>query len=113
VCDYWFIRRPEGIYFFRHGFNWRAFVAWIAGFWSQLPGFAQNVTPYAVTVSKGWVNIFNLAFLVGFAISFTLFYTLNHIWPPKGVGEFDSHDVFRYFHSRRGGENGRDIWRRC
>ncbi|KAK4098171.1 NCS1 nucleoside transporter, partial [Parathielavia hyrcaniae] len=109
VCDYWVIRRrrvklsdlyhprPEGIYYFFHGFNWRAFVAWVLGFWSQLPGFAQTVTPESVTVAEGWTNIFNLAFLIGFAISFTLFYAFNYFWPPKGLGETDEHDIFGSF----------------
>jgi NCS1 family nucleobase:cation symporter-1 len=109
VCDYWFIRRrriklsdlyhprPEGIYYFYKGFNWRAFLAWVLGFWSQLPGFAQNVTPNSVTVSKGWTNIFNLAFLVGFAISFTCFYAFSYFWPPPGLGEIDEYDIFGTF----------------
>ncbi|OIW34157.1 NCS1 nucleoside transporter [Coniochaeta ligniaria NRRL 30616] len=109
VCDYWFIRRrriklsdlyhprPEGIYYFYHGFNWRSFLAWVLGFWSQLPGFAQNVTPGSVTVSKGWTNIYNLAFLVGFAISFSTFYVFNYFWPPVGLGEIDEYDVYDTF----------------
>ncbi|KAB5518081.1 NCS1 nucleoside transporter [Coniochaeta sp. 2T2.1] len=109
VCDYWFIRkrqiklselyhsRPEGIYFYWRGFNWRAFVAWVLGFWSQLPGFAQNVTPNSVTVSKGWTNAFNLAFPIGFAISFTLFYVFSYFWPPPCLGEIDEYDIYGTF----------------
>jgi nucleobase:cation symporter-1, NCS1 family len=89
--------RPDGIYYFWRGFNWRSFLAWVLGFWSQLPGFAQNVTPNSVTVSKGWTNAFNLAFLIGFAISFTLFYIFNHFWPPRGLGEIDEYDIFNTF----------------
>ncbi|RKU47066.1 hypothetical protein DL546_009025 [Coniochaeta pulveracea] len=111
VCDYWIIRRrriklsdlyhnrPEGIYYFWHGFNWRAFVAWVLGFWSQLPGFGAKVTPASVHVSQGWSNIFNLAFLVGFAISFTVFWGLSTVWPPRGLGEVDEYDTFGTFTS--------------
>lgn len=109
VCDYWLVRRrkiklsdlyhprPEGIYFFWHGFNWRAFAAWVLGFWSQLPGFGNNVTPDNVSISAGWKNVFNLAFLVGFVISFTMFWVFNYISPPRGLGEIDEHDVFGTF----------------
>ena len=89
--------RPEGIYFYWHGFNWRSFLAWVLGFWSQLPGFGHNVTPDSVTVSSGWMNIFNLAFVVGFVISFTMFYIFNYFWPPRGLGEVDEYDVFGTF----------------
>jgi NCS1 family nucleobase:cation symporter-1 len=69
----------------------------VLGFWSQLPGFAHNVTPNSVTVAKGWTNIYNLAFLVGFAISFTSFYTFSYLWPPSGLGEVDEYDVYHTF----------------
>lgn len=110
ICDYWIIRqrriklsdlyhaRPEGIFHYWHGFNPRAFVAWICGFASQLPGFA-NAIDKGTVVPIGCVRLYYLAFLVGFAISFSIFYGLNRVWPPAGVQEIDDADIFGTFSS--------------
>lgn len=109
VCDYWLIRRrklklsdlyhprPEGIYYFVRGANPRSFVAWILGFATQLPGFAANVTPDSVQVGHAWNELFYMAFPLGFAISFTVHYVLNKIWPPIGLGMVDDTDYFGTF----------------
>lgn len=109
VCDYWLIRRrklklsdlyhprPEGIYYFVKGANPRSFVAWVLGFATQLPGFAANVTPDSVSVGHAWNELFYMAFPLGFAISFTVHYVLNRIWPPTGLGMVDDTDLFDTF----------------
>jgi len=43
--------------------------------------------------------MFYLAFPVGLVISFVLYYGLNRIWPPRGVGEYDDVDHFGTFSS--------------
>lgn len=109
VCDYWLIRRrklklsdlyhprPDGIYYFVKGFNPRSFVAWVVGFFSQIPGFAENVTPNSVSVGHAWKELFALAFPLGFAISFAVYYILNRVWPPKGLGVVDDRDYYNSF----------------
>lgn len=109
VCDYWLIRRrklklsdlyhprPEGIYYFVRGANPRSFVAWVLGFATQLPGFAANVTPAAVQVDHAWNELYYMAFPLGFAISFTVHYVLNQIWPPADLGIVDDADYFGTF----------------
>ncbi|KAI9147473.1 Transporter aclS [Paramyrothecium foliicola] len=109
ICDYWLVRRqilklsdlyhakPEGIYYAYHGFNIRSFVAWVLGFATQLPGFAQNVTPSRVTVSRPWSELFYLAFPLGFTISFVAHYIINRVFPPPGLGQQDEVDHFSTF----------------
>ncbi|KAJ4417496.1 hypothetical protein N0V82_006160 [Gnomoniopsis sp. IMI 355080] len=109
VCDYWLIRRrklklsdlyhprPDGIYYFVKGFNPRSFVAWVLGFSTQLPGFSANVTPESVSVGHAWNELFALAFPLGFAISFTVHYILNRVWPPNGLGVIDDRDYYNSF----------------
>lgn len=109
VCDYWLIRRRklklsdlyhpqrDGIYYFVKGVNPRSFVAWVLGFATQLPGFAANVTPDSVSVGHAWNELFYMAFPLGFAISFTVHYVLNKIWPPVGLGMVDDADYFGTF----------------
>ncbi|KAL2007498.1 hypothetical protein VTN00DRAFT_8936 [Thermoascus crustaceus] len=81
IAEYWIVRSrkikltdlynsdPQGIYYFWHGINWRAFPAWIVGFTPQLPGFISSVNP-SVTVPVGCTRLYYLAFPLGFAISF-------------------------------------------
>jgi hypothetical protein len=56
-CEYWVLRkrriklsdlyhpRPDGIYYFWCGINWRSFFSWVVGWSYLLPGFAHAVTP--------------------------------------------------------------------
>jgi NCS1 family nucleobase:cation symporter-1 len=108
ICDYFFIRRqrvkltdlyspsPSGIYYYVRGVNPRAFVAWVCGWAPQLPGFIANVNP-TVSVPRACMEMFYLAFPLGLAISFTLYYSFNKVFPPMGVGEFDDVDYFGTF----------------
>lgn len=108
VCDYWVIRsrrmkltdlyhpRSDGIYYYTKGFNWRAFVAWVVGWASQIPGFAHAVTP-AVIVPAGCTELYYLAYPLGFTISFLVYYGLHKAFPPAGLGEIDSIDYYGTF----------------
>lgn len=108
VCDYWVIRRcrvklsdlyhpgKDGIYYFWHGVNWRAFAAWALGWSYLLPGFAHAVTP-RVQVPEACTNLYYLAFPLGFAVSFSLHYIFNKVFPPKGLGEADDVDYYSTF----------------
>ncbi|KAI1858719.1 uncharacterized protein JN550_012469 [Neoarthrinium moseri] len=109
ICDYFLIRHrriklsdlyhpgPDGFYYFWKGVNPRAFVAWICGFATQLPGFAASVTPNSVRVGQGWTRLYYLAFPLGFAISFVIYFIVNTIWTPIGVGEIDTEDYYGTF----------------
>ena len=53
VCDYYIIKkrkldvhelyRDQGIYWYDHGVNWRAFVSFVGGFAALMPGFAKSI----------------------------------------------------------------------
>ncbi|OAL36848.1 hypothetical protein AYO20_03904 [Fonsecaea nubica] len=108
ICDYFLVRRqrmklsdlytpsPQGIYYYFHGTNPRAFVAWVCGWAPQLPGFIANVNK-SVSVPKACTEMFYLAFPLGLAISFTLYYGLNRAFPPQGLGEYDDVDYYATF----------------
>ncbi|EXJ88396.1 hypothetical protein A1O1_05326 [Capronia coronata CBS 617.96] len=108
ICDYFLIRRrhvklsdlyspsSSGIYYYFHGFNLRAFAAWVCGWAPQLPGFIADVNA-SVTVPKASMDMFYLAFPLGLAISFTIYYALNRVFPPQGVGEYDDVDYYGTF----------------
>lgn len=108
ICDYFLIKKqrvklsdlyrpsPSGIYYFVKGVNPRAFVAWVLGWASQLPGFIATVNPN-ITIPKGCMDLYYLAFPLGFAISFGAYYGICRMWPPRGAGEFDDVDYYATF----------------
>lgn len=110
ICDYFLIRSrkvklsdlyspsPAGIYYYFHGVNPRAFVAWICGWAPQLPGFVAYVNK-GVVVPKACTEMFYLAFPLGLAISFTIYFGLNRVLPPQGLGEYDDVDYYSTFTS--------------
>ncbi|KIP05246.1 hypothetical protein PHLGIDRAFT_129026 [Phlebiopsis gigantea 11061_1 CR5-6] len=105
VADYHFLRgrrlklshlyipSSTSDYWFWHGLNWRAPIAWILGLWPNLPGFAAAVTPAAVQVPTAWTHIFYLSWPLGFCISAAVWLALNAVWPPPAVGEVDDEDA--------------------
>lgn len=108
ICDYWFIRKQrvqlsqlysadrQGSYYYWCGLNWRTFVSWIVGWSPQLAGFIGTINP-SIKVPIGAKHLYFLAFIVGFLISFLLYWALNTISPPKGAGEMDEQDVYGTF----------------
>ncbi|KAI0482558.1 permease for cytosine/purines, uracil, thiamine, allantoin-domain-containing protein [Xylariaceae sp. FL0804] len=94
VVDFWLVRRcrwnvpdlyqPGGIYWFWHGLNWRAFAAYFLGMAWALPGFVEAVG--GPPVSEGWYHLFQISFFFGYAVSGSLFYLFNRLFPPPGLG---------------------------
>jgi NCS1 family nucleobase:cation symporter-1 len=117
ICDYWVVRgrkvklsdlyhgREEGIYYFWNGVNWRSFAAWIVGWSYLIPGFVKAVAP-KVDVPVACTRLYYLAFPLGFAVSFGVYYGLNLVSPPDGLGAVDEVDEFGTFTAREGEELG-------
>jgi NCS1 family nucleobase:cation symporter-1 len=117
ICDYWVVRRgrvklsdlyhgrEEGIYYFWNGINWRSFAAWVVGWSYLLPGFVKAVAP-GVHVPAACTNLYYLAFPLGFAVSFVVYWGLNRVWPPRGFGDVDEVDEFGTFTASEGAKLG-------
>lgn len=117
LADYHFVRRHKlkldhlycgdktSIYWFHHGFNWRAFAVFILCSWpfirtvhlyrsanrntltNPLAGLIAKVNAYNETHYQAWVRLYNLTFIVGVAWSFALFAVLNITAPAQGLHE--------------------------
>lgn len=119
LADYHIVRRyklklndlytsnPTGIYWYFHGVNWRAPVAFFMGVWPLLrkythhqakpksphaksflaAGLVKTVTSDSGAALDGWTRLYHLTFIVGLAISGLVFYLLNYFVPPRGLGE--------------------------
>lgn len=96
----------SSIYWFNKGVNWRAIVAFISGVWpllrecpsvlylvhvltiiSFLAGLDGKVNSIEDSSMVGWIRLYNLTFIVGIAMSFSVFCALSLAWPPSGLGE--------------------------
>ncbi|KAH0175230.1 NCS1 nucleoside transporter family, partial [Aureobasidium melanogenum] len=108
ICDYWVVRgrklklsdlyhgSKDGVYYFWQGVNWRSFVAWICGWSYLLPGLVHAVNP-GVDVPTACTRLYYLAFPLGFVVSFSIYYCLNLVLPPQGLGVVDEVDQFETF----------------
>ncbi len=101
VVDFWLVRKtkwnipdlyaPGGIYWFWNGLNWRAYTAYFLGMIWALPGFVTSVGGPAV--SNGWYHLYQISFFFGYAASGGIFWALNLIFPPPGLGEQVDFDI--------------------
>lgn len=66
--------RDHGIYWYSHGFNWRAFAAFFIGFTPLLPGFAKSIDP-TLNVGGAW-QIYTFAWIYGFVTSVFSYYVI-------------------------------------
>ncbi|KAF5364301.1 hypothetical protein D9756_001139 [Leucocoprinus leucothites] len=92
-----FLPTSKSNYWFSHGINWKAPVAWVLGVFPSMPGFSAAVTPTKVSVSDRWTHVYYMSWFLGFFISGTVWMFLNVTWPPPGLEEVDDDDVFGTF----------------
>jgi NCS1 family nucleobase:cation symporter-1 len=92
ICDYFFIRgkrlelaelfKPDGIYSYGNGFNWRAIVALVVAIAPVVPGFVRAASTPGGQVADP--NIFDTlyvyAWFVTFGIGFVLYYLLMNFF---------------------------------
>lgn len=101
VVDFWLIRKqkwdlpqlylPHGIYWFWHGLNWRAFVAYFLGMWPALPGFVNAVS--GLGVNDTWRRFFQISYFFGYIVAGSIYYGLNKLSPPPGLGHQVAFDI--------------------
>lgn len=103
AADYFYIRRgyinlphlfslhaPEApdspsVYKFRHGFNWRAYAAYICGIFPNIVGFVGATETHKVPI--GATEVYRLNFFMGFFTAFLVYAALCRIWPYYGQPE--------------------------
>ncbi|KAF9030987.1 hypothetical protein BDZ89DRAFT_1064306 [Hymenopellis radicata] len=118
LADYLVVRRcvikledcyvgdSTSLYWYWHGFHWRALLAWVIGVFPTMPGFIMSVRD--ATAYNSWIRIFNIAFFVGLAVSFAAFWLICIITPPPGVGVgLTYHDETRAFGDREEASSSR------
>ncbi|EPE36531.1 hypothetical protein GLAREA_08694 [Glarea lozoyensis ATCC 20868] len=94
IVDFWIIRgtkwnipelyKPNGIYWFTFGVNWRAMLAYLIGMWPALPGFVAEVGGTEIAIT--WRRFYQISYFIGFIISGGLFWAFNLLSPVPGRG---------------------------
>lgn len=107
ACDYYLLRNRrirlshlyrtmDSNYNFWHGINWRAVPAWICGWAPTIGGLVVTVRGDPEP-PKPLVQLYFMAFLIGFLISAIIFYALNLLFPVQNMDEIDEVDIYGTF----------------
>jgi len=88
IADFWILRqrhlnlsslyRHPDIYSFWHGFNIRAFVAFVCGVAPNLAGLAKATGQTGVP--KGASYVYSLSWVVGTVVAFLVYWGLGSVW---------------------------------
>ncbi|KAJ9632990.1 hypothetical protein H2204_007380 [Knufia peltigerae] len=89
--------RPGSVYWYSHGMNWRALVAWAMGVWINVPGFAEFVKYGSGKTLEGWSNLYDISYPLGLLLSVSTYVLLNKLSPITGLAEVDDLDYFGTF----------------
>lgn len=90
VFDFWYIHgrkydtlalyRPDSIYRYWYGINWRAIVAFLIGVAPNLPGFINSINS-RIKVGVG-VHPYQFGWLLGFTATSLVYVILEKVFPP-------------------------------
>jgi len=79
--DELFSRSSSGRYFYFHGFNLRAFAAFVIGFLLPLPGF---VASFGYDISAAASHMYALGWVLSFLMGCLSYYVICLIWKVPG-----------------------------
>jgi NCS1 family nucleobase:cation symporter-1 len=90
MTDYFWVRRgyginishlfkPQGIYWYNHGFNWRAFVAWFVALGPLFPGMLHSMG-VGIT-NKSILNMYSWNYVLVVAFSGLIYAALTAMFP--------------------------------
>lgn len=81
-----YIGDKRSIYWYSYGINWRAFAAFFSGVAPCITGFVGSLSNHRVSAAA--THIYNLNYVVGFAISFVVNWALHYAFPVAEQREF-------------------------
>ncbi|KEF56084.1 uncharacterized protein A1O9_07665 [Exophiala aquamarina CBS 119918] len=91
ICNYYIVARghlkvpdlytasKSGAYYFNHGWNFRAYIAYVVAICPNFPGFLGNM---GVPMPLGVTRLYYFAYPIGLIVSFGTFWLCNIIWKP-------------------------------
>ncbi|KAF2767221.1 hypothetical protein EJ03DRAFT_159577 [Teratosphaeria nubilosa] len=97
IADFWIVRKrlvklddlylgdPKSIYWYWHGVNWRAVIAFVVAIWPAMPGYMMGCADLN-RQPNAWMKLSRLGFLTGFFLAVLVYWALNKVWPSPGLG---------------------------
>ncbi|EMF15057.1 Transp_cyt_pur-domain-containing protein [Sphaerulina musiva SO2202] len=97
IADFWIVRKrfvkmddlyrgnEQSVYWYWHGFNWRAFLAFSLAITPAMPGYIIGCSDLNQP-PNAWMKLSRLGFITGFTLSMFFYYLFNKIAPPPGLG---------------------------
>ena len=71
--------RKEGVYHYFHGWNWRAYLAYVVGIIPNFYGFLNNM---GISAPIGVTHAYYFAYPIGLSVSFGTYWLANWFYPP-------------------------------
>jgi NCS1 family nucleobase:cation symporter-1 len=94
IADFWIVRKQKlkipdlyqenGIYYYTHGWNIRAFGVFFVSIAPSMPGLVATCGGYSI--AEGWLRVYYAAYFVGMALGFVLYTSVCYVYPPEGLG---------------------------
>jgi len=72
--------RKEGVYHYFHGWNWRAYLAYVVGIAPNFYGFLNNM---GVAAPMGVRKMYYFAYEIGLVAAFATYWVANWAFPPQ------------------------------
>lgn len=91
--NYWvedlYTDNPNGRYWYWHGFNWRAYAAYVCGIALPFPGFvgAIGAIPSLSATLTPAAQIYSFGYLLSFTVGLVVYTVLSRVFPPGDVAE--------------------------
>ncbi|KAF2464113.1 NCS1 nucleoside transporter family protein-like protein [Lindgomyces ingoldianus] len=107
ACDYYILRKrkirlshlyrtKDSTYYFWYGVNWRVIPAWMCGWAPTIGGLVVTVRGDA-NPPRALVQLYYMAFFIGFFTSATIFFVLNKLFPVPHMDQYDEVDIYGTF----------------
>ncbi|RYP11800.1 hypothetical protein DL765_007592 [Monosporascus sp. GIB2] len=77
----------DSIYWYSHGYNWRAPIAWLVGVLPCMPGFAAAMNS-SVQVTDGATKLYYMSYIYGFLSSGAVYAALHWAFPADACSAF-------------------------
>jgi len=91
ICNYYIVARgyfkipdlytanKSGVYYFNHGWNFRAYIAYVLAICPNFAGFLGNM---GLSMPMGITRFYYFAYPIGLVVSFGTFWVSNILWKP-------------------------------
>ncbi len=94
--------RKDGVYHYSHGWNWRAYLAYVIGIIPNFYGFLNNM---GVSAPAGVTKAYYFAYPIGLFVSFGVYWLACWISPPALTYSLDKwHEPRDYVRPEERGE---------